>query len=177
MKQWWRRMVKYLIYYAVVILTVCLAVRFFDDHMKFTLASLVPLMTVGWSLLWAIRVRNGDNIKASINSVTFTKVGGHATFMAKHPSKFDTVWDRLFEFIYLVITPLPIPFIYFFSDNIKITVSAILFFSPLALMLLILIIFLPIQLKREREQHQKKYEQRLRDLEEQKQREEMGDWK
>ncbi|MBO5897838.1 MAG: hypothetical protein J6R04_02385 [Clostridia bacterium] len=180
MKKWWHRMTKWLIYYAVVIVAVCLAVRIYDEQVKFTVVSLLPLMTIGWSLYMAIAVRSGNNADEAFGTLRYTKIGGHGTFLIRSPAEFDTVWDRLLEFIYLVITPLPAPFIYFFSTNVKAIASGILFILPFAIILLINIALIPTTVKRikaEREQIEKRQEQLERELEEQKRREELGEWK
>ena len=180
MKQWWHRMVKWLIYDAVVVFAVCLAVRLFDEQKKFTMVSLVPLMTIGWSLYMSIAVRSGNNADEALGTLKYTKIGGHGTFLMRSPAEFDTVRDRLLEFIYLAITPLPAPFIYFFSNEVKAAVSGILFVLPFAIVLLISIAHIPSGIKRaraEREEIERRQEQLERELEEQKKREELGEWK
>ena len=163
---------KWLIYYAACILLTVLGVILLNGHICVNAYSLIPLIVMVILALRAVGARKYENFEASIHSVKFSKRDGDASFSVKPPSHYDTAFDRLEEAFYLVCLALPLPFVFLFQGNIKIIASGVALCIPFLIPLITLPLFI-----RQLTEAKREHEQRLKELEEQKKREEMGEWK
>lgn len=171
-----KRVKKWLIYDVAVILTGAVAALILNDHICVDVYSLVPAGTAIALWLLALGARKFENWEASLISFKFSKRDGQKNIQFKSPSAFDTTWDKIEEFFYLVAAPWPIPFIFLFDHSTKLTASGIFFGLPLLFPLLTLPIHIKFVLDAKREFEQEKA-QMERELKEQQRREEMGEWK
>ena len=163
---------KFLIYYATVVAATLLAAVFLNGYVRMNIFSLIPMIDIVVIALYALRTRKYENLQSSLRSLKFSKRGGDSHFQMNAPAVYDTTFDRLEELVYLVCVPLPLPFVFFFSDNIKLIASAI----ALCLPFVIPLVWLPLFI-RQLQESKREHEQRRKELEEQKKREEMGQWK
>lgn len=171
-----RRTKKWLIYDATVLAASFIAAALLYKHVNTTPYSLMPLATIVLIALWAFGARKYENMERSIYSAKFSKRGGQRSFRLRPPSAFDTKWDRIEEFFYLIALPLPIPFALFFDDRVKMTAAGVFFCLPLVFPVVTFPIFIKEMIDLKNKVRQER-EMRERELEEQKRREEMGEWK
>ena len=175
-EQMMKRISKWLIYDAVAVLLTAAVAYLLGARLHIGIVSLVPLFVTVTTFLQAIGARKYENLESSLLSTKFSKRDGQRSFRLRPPSAFDTKWDRIEEFYFLAALPYAIPFIFLGDTALKMTVSGILFCSRLGFPLITLPIFVKekVDLKNEAKQNE---QLRLRELEEQKKREELGEWK
>ena len=167
-----KRIYKWLIYYAVAIFVTSTVAYLLGARPHTSLASLVPLAVTASMVYQAVIGRRYENWKTSLLSITFSKRNGDRSFHRRPSSDYDTKTDRIDEFVFRIVLPYAVPFIFLGDNTLKVAASGVTFLLPL--------IALPIYLKElanEKKRIDQRQEQLEREFEEQKRREEMGEWK
>ncbi len=167
-----KRIYKWLIYYAVAVLVTSTVAYLLGARFHTSLASLIPLGVTAAILYHALIGRRYENWKASLFSSKFSKRDGDRSFHRRPSSDYDTTTDRIDELVFRIVLPYAAPFIFLGDNTLKITASGIT-----CLLTLIALPFYFKELANEKKRISQRQEQMERELEEQKKREEMGEWK